>query len=231
MAWNNRQFGVEIECKSNGFGISGTVKLLRDNGLNDWASKVYEDGSEVELPSPILKGPEGLGQVKKVMDLLVDNGFTTTTYDGMHVHHDVDDLNLKQLLQIFKSWQENQEEIEKIVQHQRRNGEFCQHLTRYDLEYIERNISANLDTARTDKYRGMSLYNHAYSRTVEIRLHEGTLNFENARAWILFGQAFITNVAQRSFPLPKLPLSDLLHATKTYKIAHKPLLEKAGITV
>jgi len=250
---NQRSFGVEIECQSPGlWGCDGVANFLEENGFPEWAENVYPDGSEVEIPSPILSGAKGMNDLKAVMNLLKKNGFTVTSYDGMHVHHDTEDLTMKQIYVIASSWRANQHLINRFVNPERRNGRWCRDLSLYDLDAIESAIeekerkswdslsesdqynyccedcyeyNSDNDDERFEKYKSLSLANRSYSGTIEIRLHEGTLDFEKAKAWILFGQAFISNVAKKKKPLPRFnnPL-DLLVNTKTYKVAQKKLL-------
>jgi hypothetical protein len=71
----------------------------------------------------------------------------------------------------------------------------------------------------------MALEHHG---SIEIRLHEGTMNYEEAESWIKFGQSFIDSVSGRKRPLK--PLTDeelLMRRIKVEKNASRFLTTKA----
>lgn len=224
---NNRAFGVEIECQTPGYGYDGAKNLLNENGFHAWADNVYHDGSEIEIPSPILRGAQGFAELKAVMDLLVANDFTTTYRDGMHVHHDTRDLSLHDVKRIAQSWKNNQIVINTFVDPYRLGCDWCKNLTNEDIAAIQNEIDEEpYASEEHEKYKSLSLANRSYTGTIELRLHEGTLDFEKARAWILFGQAFISNVASRRRVLNRLTKEQLLTRTRVPASAKKNLLAR-----
>lgn len=226
---NQRNFGVEIECDSNGLGTQGVRHILRNNGFSNWAENIYHDGSDVEIPSPILSGSKGLSELKSVMNLLKKHGCSTTSADGMHVHHDVKDLNLRQIHTIAETWMINQPLIHSLVDVHRVANRWCRDLRREDLVAIENEIKLPpVPNARYehDKYKSLSVASRVDYGTLEIRLHEGTLDFEKARGWILFGQAFITNIAKMKKPVKYTSVEEMLVSTKVYKVGRETLLKR-----
>lgn len=225
---NDRTFGVEIE-----FYSPRSQDWFRDR-LRGWSvgtdgSLSYVNGHEIR--TPILKGYEGVKELYRGVVEVIGQSSPTVTYQcGLHVHHGVSDLSDQQILRIIESWVENRSSIHKMVSLERRNGAYCPDITSYELEVIRNNLTSNVPTARGwGLGRGKEINKSPRHRTMEIRLHEGTVNFDEIFSWLLFGQAFITNIAKRQNPLPKQELKDLLRATRTYKVAHEPLLAKANL--
>lgn len=112
----NRNFGVEIEA----YGISRATlaKELRREGINvavegynhdtreHW--KLVTDGSlrgenTFELVSPILKGEEGLEELKKVCKVLKAKGAKVNKTCGLHIHFDATDYNLDNWKNIYQN--------------------------------------------------------------------------------------------------------------------------------
>jgi hypothetical protein len=234
---NKRPFGVEIECGSNRYSYYDVEQLLCDNGLENWAEMEVDcDGSGIEIRSPILVGRKGMNELEKVFNLLNENNFYTGREDGMHVHHDVSDLDVEDIHRIAVSWYNNQNHIHTMVDRYRVENRWCPALRVSDLEMIEREIAHKRSGTNDnvldyyhpnrvcyEKYRALSLNARQYHDTIEIRLHEGTLNFERAKAWIQFGQTFISRIAEKhTEPIePKKSLRSLFAAIKPYKAARE----------
>jgi hypothetical protein len=210
---NSRKFGVEIEFNSHGRGIQRTRELLNSIGMSHWADAIGYDGSDLEVRSPILSGYNGLQQLKYVLRTLQQSGGTTGTYDGLHIHHDAPEFvdNYDNTVRLVKSWVNNQDIIDGFVASRRRNNAACpkwndQHVMR--LENNKESFMYNYD------YMGprgalniMSLREHG---TIELRQHEGTLDYNAAEAWIRFGQRFIDSVVKRKRPISKVNNQEVL---------------------
>lgn len=231
---NSRRFGVEIEFHFAGThdSVGKGQKLLADNGFKKWTKGIHSDGSGCEIRSPILQGKEGLKELKAVMQLLSDNDGVTNSADGFHVHHDcpefVNDKKLK--YHAVASWSNNQELIDKFV-NKRRRGDgprgyaSCPKFIESDLDAIKktgtwgRRGAINISNCRPGNSKG----------TIEIRQHEGTLDYEVAEAWILFGQYFLDAVLKRKRPIPKVDAVDtLLTRVRTPRHATRALKAKAA---
>lgn len=218
-----RRFGVEIECGYPGgteavrrlLGMTGTYYdyahgLVPPTPYQSWS--VGYDGSGVELRTPPLRGREGFALLADTMNLLRRNGGFVTNSDGMHVHHDAPEYvsNPDLCVQLVRSWRNNLSEIRQLVHPYRcqETSWACPRWTDGDFSELRRWAQGN---RRYDSYAGRyyddpyldlerndlnitSLVEHG---TIEIRLHEGTLDPEVAIAWIQFGQRFIQEVANR----------------------------------
>lgn len=205
-----RKFGVEIEC---GFpGGPNAVRRLLGFG-ESWRHDgwiVGSDGSGVELKTPPLQGQHGFEILAATMDKLKENGAYVTEADGMHVHHDAPEFasSFGKTHQLVHSWVNNIRVIEQMVHPDRRDYDACPPWREHDLRTLDDLYRMRGEVAgeaiRQFYYFGrhdlniMALSEHG---TVEIRLHEGTLDPDVAVAWIQFGQRFLHGVLRRAEPL------------------------------
>lgn len=241
----NRAFGVEIEFASGGKGRDLTMDLLRrEIGISVTSSytsdptywRIGHDGSELELRTPILRGRKGFNALKDVMDCLLSNECYVTQSDGMHVHHDAPEFvnNIDNCIKLVSSWYNNRNLIYRFVDSYRVLGDegeessygywACPKWQLQDVRSLKRNkMIPDYDRKELNL---LALDEHG---SIEIRLHEGTLNFEEAEAWIRFGQRFIDRVLAKksSVKYEKNP-ETLLRKIKVSPNAQIPLLKKGG---
>lgn len=184
-------------------GCETAANLLHSNGFSEWCGSIHPDGSGVEIPSPILQGREGLRELQQVMELLRRNGFFTNRADGLHVHHDAPEWAEDDLLtaHTVELWEENLDLIRRFVDPYRTITSMCAS-HKGDHEYQQRaweqfKQTKNVDVIR-DKFRALNINHLQRLGSLEIRLHEGTLDFEKAAAWIRFGQGFL-NFALKTY--------------------------------
>lgn len=220
----SRGFGVEIECgvssrhhnadeyhkrfeQRHGTGYDRYDDSFYDETyarmlVDDWCSRGLIsaewgelfgwDGTLIELRSPILKGPSGFKELRKVMNLLLDHGGYVTEEDGLHIHHDAPEFvrNQELVLALVESWYENNEHIYNLVHRDRVDGWASPAWHEHDVARLQEG-SDYYNFGRKDLNIN-ALRKHG---SIEIRLHQGTLSFEEAEAWIRFGQAFINKIA------------------------------------
>lgn len=195
-------------------GCEVAAHLLKQNGFDEWLDDIHPDGSGVEIPSPILRGPQGLRELRNVMQLLSDNGFQAGRLDGLHVHHDAPEFTDKGLLaHTVELWEDNFEHITRFVDPARRGTSWAagRSGTDGDARYYNTGDKGyhkfkqtksleDLPSWRTCALNIMPIQKpyRGHDPNIEIRLHEGTLDFRKAAAWIHFGQAFLW-AAKRSY--------------------------------
>lgn len=201
----NRRFGVEIEFHGN---LERVAEELRNQGLgcevegynhrvrNHW--KVITDasvGRGGELVSPILRGADGMRQVRKACAALRAAGASVSRETGLHVHHDVAGLTVSAFKRLVANWSRSEHAIDMLVARSRRNGQWSRHLSSSELDTV--NTSIDMQDAKNkcqyiDRYRSLNIHAYAVHGTVEVRSHQGTLNAEKIVSWVKFGQAFIS---------------------------------------
>lgn len=137
-----RTFGVELEIV--GLSEEGAFLALRHAGIpvNDpqsWGSHRKSawdikddcslhspDGRTAEVVSPILRGVEGLKEVRKVCRALESFGGKVNKSCGLHVHVGAKDLTPAEVVKIITRYAEHEDFINKVMHPSRRGrGEFC----------------------------------------------------------------------------------------------------------
>lgn len=229
----NRRFGVEIEFDSNGLGTLGVARLLGNTfdkyGMRRWyfRDRIHYDGSELELKTPPLSGKNGFKKLEIVMNALSDAGCFVTGDDGLHIHHDAPEFthNIDNCIKLVKSWNANRHLIYRFVDPERIDYDWACPAWRQDaVEALER----NRQIPHWDR-NDLNLNSLSKHGTIEIRLHEGTLDYSEAESWIVFGQRFIDRVlAHRMYDSGDA--TKLLKKVKVNPRAERVLLNKLSKT-
>lgn len=204
-AGDGRQFGVEIEYIGDRYAVG---QEMTNRGLacafegythrvreGQW--KIVTDASissGYELVSPPLSGAEGRRQVKLACEALAAAGARVNRSCGLHVHHDVSDLDVRSFGRLFRGWYNSQPAIDKLVAASRRGSQWAEPLREREVASIEqlRNVERRtVQSIYVDRYRALNVACFPRQGTVEVRQHQGTTNAAKILAWIAFGQAMI----------------------------------------
>ena len=193
------QFGVEFEGAVKG-EINDLLNALNQNQIptvapaytheimNEWkivndASVRAEEGYQpLELVSPKLHGIEGFNLIKKALLIWNGIGGKVGVTAGTHVHIDAYDLTKEQMIELAKVWAK----IEKpvlwyLVSPSRRNGMYSKRL---DMQYLV-DLSIK-DPSQLDRRHSLNFNAFSRHKTIEFRLHNGTLNPKKIISWIIF---------------------------------------------
>lgn len=206
---SNRPFGVEIECYTpNPYqdvygeysdGVPVTCELLTSTGFSHWAALVSSDESlnesGAEIKSPILCGQPGFDELNTVVNLLNTNNYFVDSDCGLHVHLDAPEFkeNPKLIIKTVKSWNKNQELINNMVADWRISNGHCELWGDADVEELESYVENGWSLDGT--LRGaINFGSLPYHGSIEIRQHEGTLNYEEIESWVKFCQAFVDSM-------------------------------------
>lgn len=204
-----RKFGVEIEYIGDNHSVE---REMTARGLicnvegynhqirrNTW--KIVTDASVsggYELVSPPLSGQDGLNQLEKACEALAAGGARVSRACGLHVHHDVSDLDAPAFGRLARGWSRNQSATDRLVAASRRSSQWAQPLEEHEVRHIEalasmedQVVRSHLSGYRINRYRSLNVACYPRYGTVEIRQHQGTLNFKKIAAWMAYGQAFI----------------------------------------
>jgi hypothetical protein len=201
-----RKFGVEVEFVGDRTRL---IREMRSRGVavdnegynhrvrSDW--KIVTDGSVYggwELVSPPLSGEAGIEQVRMACEALTAAGCRVDRRCGLHVHHDVRDLDVRALGRVFRQWHYAQPATNQMVAPSRRSCSWAAPLRDAEVRRVE--SLANLDpvTVRShfygvDRYRSLNVACFPRQGTIEVRQHQGTTSFKKIASWIAFGQAVI----------------------------------------
>lgn len=203
----NRTFGIELEIY--GAAHSRLINEFRSQGLtlvneeynhntrNHW--KIVRDGSisgenSSEIVSPVLKGFDGMEQIKKVCIALNKAGAKVNNSCGFHVHFGATDLNLDNIKNLVLSHIEVEKTFDSIVPASRRenSNHFCKSIT--SIASSKSQAIAKIKNAQTisallslfpQRYTKINLQCYNRQGTVEFRQHSGTTTFSKIKNWIL----------------------------------------------
>ena len=206
----NRKFGVEIEFDSNDLGRDRVARELGrafdSVGLRRWyfRDRIDYDGSELELRTPILQGKDGFDKLKLVMDTLNNLGcYADLEADGLHVHHDAPEFihNIDLCIRLVKNWRSNSHLIYQFVDSVRYASSYAEDGGYWACPRWSDGEVQKMETERQIPHwdrHDLNLCALSKHGTVEIRLHEGTLSYDEAASWIKFGQKFLDHTVKRN---------------------------------
>ena len=193
-------FGLEFEVA--GLSTSAASAALNRGGIaceeprnqhivNEKWTSVY-DGSVrgAEVVSPILD-PIRLNEASTVARLLLGAGGKVDRTTGFHVHIGAAELTHEHIAQWYINWNLHHDAIGVLVAPSRLNNRFCSALTEEATNRnAERIRNGNISDFNGDRYHSFNLQSFQRHGTLEIRLHQGTLNGAKAVAWAKFIDAF-----------------------------------------
>jgi hypothetical protein len=180
-------FGIELEVSD--LGISTAQTLINRAGLN-WAVKF--DGTRhvsAEAVSPILTA-DRLNEGKTVARALLSGGATVNKQTGYHVHLGADEYGIEGIAKLVWNWNFIHATIGSLVAPSRLNNGFCKAVDTSRLDqWVEHVRNGNISNAEGGRYYSLNLASYSRHRTVEFRLHHGTLNGSKIKAWAEFCSA------------------------------------------
>lgn len=208
----DRQFGIEIECygvskmrlrdEINRLGVPCRTEGYNHNTRNHW--KIVNDGSisatrgeACEVVSPILRGEDGLRQLKIVCQALKNCRALINKSCGLHVHFHARGFDMPTWKRIYKNYIKCEPAIDSMMPASRRanTNTYCKSLM--DRFGFVSEAFRKIEGARTIKalskaVAGRSRYYkinaESYFRhgTIEFRQHSGTREYEKMENWIMF---------------------------------------------
>lgn len=199
------KFGIEIEVLEGNYTREQIAQAIRNKGVEAYEEgynhltraywKVITDSScGYEVVSPVLYGLEGLNELQKVCEALNEVGCEVDMRCGLHVHHDIDDLNLEQIKNIYRIYDKHGEAIEQILPKSRRLGArgYAKVLDYRIMSIIEQVQTINeLRNYLTDRYWTLNFTSYTKYGTIEFRQHSGTTEFEKMANWVLLTHKII----------------------------------------
>lgn len=221
----NRTFGVEIEC----IGISQTaahaaitaagfaceIEGYNHNTRTHW--KIVTDGSVrdnrgnpgIEVVSPVLRGVDGLNQLRTVAAALSAAGATANKTCGLHVHVGAADLTINEIKMIVKRYESFENVIDSYMPVSRRanNNTYLKSMadwTRaYGTQLAACGTVSDILSRSWDRYYKVNLAAYVRQNTIEFRQHSGTVSPEKIGNWVLFVLNFVE--VSRSLTAAALP--------------------------
>lgn len=205
-------YGMEFEVQgispmnaSNALNIGGidcdrVTEDIHDDDRDCW--KAVYDGSVcngAEVVSPILDDSR-LNEASKVARILAKAGASVDRSTGFHVHigfnafNDASsgESNTDALARFILNYYATHHAIGALVAPSRLRNHFCKVLDRREAEAEAEWVrNGNLSSRFDSRYFSLNLMSLRRHGTIEIRLHQGTLNGVKAIAWAKFIAAMI----------------------------------------
>lgn len=199
------KFGIEIEVIDGNYTREQIAQAIRNKGVEAYEEgynhttrtywKVITDSScGYEVVSPVLYGLEGLNELQKVCEALNEVRCVVDIRCGLHVHHDINDLSLEQIKNIYRVYHKHAEAIEQILPKSRRLGArgYAKSLDAWMMNIIEQAQTMNeLRNYLTDRYWALNFTSYTKYGTIEFRQHSGTIEFEKIANWVLLTHKII----------------------------------------
>lgn len=210
-----RTFGIEIEFTTA--SRETVARLMKQKGLlaevegynhftrRHW--KLITDSScGYELVSPILKGRDGLNQLKLATEASAEAGAKVNRRCGLHIHHDINDLDAKQVANIYALCIKLEKTIDSFLPKSRRadNNEYCRSLFRHSnqqrvLDQLKTvNTMEDINDIFRTRYLKLNFQSYVKYGTIEFRQHSGTIDFEKMYNWILLTQRIVERAKERN---------------------------------
>jgi hypothetical protein len=215
-----RTIGVEVEF----FNVTpqAAIQALRNAGLSvaTWAGythtvtpqwKITSDvsvtgtgtgiGKGLELVSPPLTIDQMDRQLKIALDTLNELGAKVDKTCGVHVHHDIEDLNIQHLKNLYKIYDKHNGHIDELFPASRRKANrprYCKGLDTYLMDQIERASSIQeLRSVAFDRYYTLNFTAYVKYGTMEFRQHAGSTDFDKIINWVRITQAMIASAKKK----------------------------------
>jgi hypothetical protein len=242
----NRTFGVELEFVNTQYGLTELATAISlalraefpeqkckflSWGMSNENTKSYwkmttdasvRSGGELISP-PLPATPESFRQIEIVTATLRNMNSRIDVNCGLHVHHDANDLTVRQLGHIYGAYASFQTLISSSLAPSRRvNADYMSPENYNRLPEQNKNAKAwnkprynqvrhwantpalqdlcdmtNKANARNNRYHStVNLQSLAKHGTIEFRQHQGTLNAKKIISWVLVTQSFIERFTQ-----------------------------------
>ena len=180
--------------------------------------KVEDDSScGFEVVTPVLKGWRGIAKLKTIAETIQEQGGKINSNCGLHIHRDVNDLELGDIQNIVKFYAKYEPAIDQVLPSSRRKSknDYCQSFRILHNEdyYADgfKEFADEVDEAQRitpcassdEQDMGSILAGYSkinYNRdhgTLEFRQHSGTTDFRKILGWLLLTDAVINRSLRR----------------------------------
>jgi len=179
--WSSKRFvGVELELclpkkaheKLKNYKMIGLT--VKDDGSIRTNLELFPDGRQSEEPDTsaevaVLLVQGNYEPLKQLLNFLNSNGAYVNRSCGLHVHLDQRHNDKKEALKVFNRLQNSVIPLlSKMV----------------DMTRIKENRYCRLDRNPRTKYQAINFLPYKNRKTIEVRLHHGSLDFDEITTWI-----------------------------------------------
>lgn len=169
---NKNYIGIEIEFNhAPGVDQGKIAKSLKDAGLARYVN-VTTDGScgwEVRV---LLPEDDYVEPLKQIMKVIKDLGHSADARCGTHIHFDMRNRDVKM---VYGNLYKTQKFLRKFVTKNRKYNRFCQ---MNKIDTFDKQMSLG------DRYYALNVQAYNRHKTLEVRMHQGTLEEGEILPWI-----------------------------------------------
>lgn len=170
----------------------------------------------LELVSPPLAMDEMGRQLAIVMKTLRSIGAKVDKTCGIHVHHDINDLNVNQIKNIYALYHKHENSLSTFFPESRRDAFYCKSLSRevYDhngvrqskyqaamkattIEQLKNLVAEPSDLRGDSRYHAINFNSYIAYGTIEFRQHAGSLDADKVMNWVTISQAIVAAGAKK----------------------------------
>jgi Putative amidoligase enzyme len=171
---NNKNYiGIELEFNaiSNGPGKNDIAQKLKNAGLAKFVDVTTDGSCGWEVRVLVLED-NFIEPLTNIMNVLTGMGFSCNDACGTHVHLDMRsrDVNVA-YANLFKA----QKFLRKFLTKKRKRNSFCK---------INTGETFEAQKTQDDRYYGINVQSFDRHKTLEVRMHQGTLNPKELIPWI-----------------------------------------------
>lgn len=184
---SKRTFGVELEVC-----FAPKQKNMLPADKKYWVAK--RDGSlpsatGVEMASTILRGDAGLNVIKNLCDYAREHKWAVDKRAGFHLHIGLNSETMKQVEAVAMGYHLTYKLWTCFVSPSRNGGRYCRahNGSSGPKRFEEANLKGEGDFVHSlmgDRYHWVNWDSYRQRKTVEIRLHQGTLDYEKISSWV-----------------------------------------------
>lgn len=195
----NRCFGIELEIDDDELN---TYKICREKTNFG----CYDDlGVGMEFYSPIMKGDLAYKQIKTICKNVGNPVITSDA--GYHMHIDTRDLSRKEkwkhIRKIYYLYASIENYLYKIVDYSRTHNIYCEKHTLDDRERILKcrskdELNSLMRCYSNGKFSGLNIDDWDSRRTIELRYHHGTADFDEVINWVNLNLGIFEFARQKS---------------------------------
>ena len=229
---DKRTFGVEIEMI--GLRYESVEDILSSHNIpvysgdggspTKWAVK--GDGSlhpspNCELVSPILKGKEGLDMTVAVANYLKEAKAYANESCGLHVHHGAEDYEPDTAVRLLTLYARLEPIINSFLDPRRRDNSYAKILGHpNDIPALfgksprmGRPFNLSTYSQYNDRYHKVNVMAYERHHTIEFRQHEGTVDGEEIKQWVVFTNMLMERAKE---PLTVVPIPEKMSKPITF---------------
>lgn len=185
--------------------IQNAWKLVTDVSVNSMNTGT---GKGLELVSPPLTMEEMDRQLKIISETFASIGAKVDKSCGVHVHHEIDDLTLENVKNLYTLYYKHNQTIDEIMPKSRRGvarNTYCKPLNENLVNQVNAATSIQqIQSVAWDRYYTINFTSYVKYGTVEFRQHSGSYDYEKIMSWIRITQAMVHTAATKKKVKPTL---------------------------